>query len=163
MFHEPRKSPSGIPRGAKRVPKQRFSGVSCLPKVEWPPGSVDVTPGHEASCDEPDLFGTPFDTRCRRKPRVSSLNLTVEAVTMPKQLFTIGDVARIYDEPEWKIWWIVDRLNPAVPRAGQYRLIPRALLSLIAVELESHSHAAPREGRRIPRRGLCGEEEINGN
>ncbi|MFH1921472.1 MAG: hypothetical protein ABIP48_16525 [Planctomycetota bacterium] len=60
--------------------------------------------------------------------------------------FTIGDVARIYNEPEWKIRRIVDALNREVPRAGQYRLIPHDMLPAIGVELERRAQANDARG-----------------
>lgn len=63
--------------------------------------------------------------------------------------FTIGEVARIYGEPQWRIRRIVDALDPHLPRAGQYRLVPRDMLPLIGVELD--------RGTQEPQEGLCHE------
>ena len=49
---------------------------------------------------------------------------------------TVGDVARIYGVPAWQIRRIVDSLDVEIPRAGQYRLIPREQLPEIAIELK---------------------------
>ena len=49
---------------------------------------------------------------------------------------TVGEVAEIYGVPDWKIRRVVDSLDAEIPRAGLYRLIPRELLGVIAVELQ---------------------------
>ena len=49
---------------------------------------------------------------------------------------TVGEVATLYGLPSWKIQRAVDSLSPEVPRAGQYRLVPRAMLGQLAVELQ---------------------------
>lgn len=49
---------------------------------------------------------------------------------------TVGEVARLYSVDLWRIRRIVDDLNADLPRAGQYRLIPRSMLGTIAVQLE---------------------------
>lgn len=50
--------------------------------------------------------------------------------------FTVGQVARLYSTDDWRIRRIVDDLDADLPRAGQYRLIPRAMLGTIAVQLK---------------------------
>lgn len=49
---------------------------------------------------------------------------------------TIGEVASLFDLPAWKIRKAVDSLNAEIPRAGQYRLVPRPLLGALANELQ---------------------------
>jgi hypothetical protein len=49
---------------------------------------------------------------------------------------TVGEIASLYSQPSWRIRRCVDELNVEIPRAGQYRLVPRSLLGRIAVELE---------------------------
>jgi hypothetical protein len=49
---------------------------------------------------------------------------------------TVGQVAEIYGVPDWKIRRVVDSLDCEIPRAGLYRLIPRNLLGVVAVELQ---------------------------
>ena len=48
---------------------------------------------------------------------------------------TIGQIARIFCVPEWKIRRIVDSLDPEVQRAGLYRVVPRAMLPEIGAKL----------------------------
>lgn len=50
---------------------------------------------------------------------------------------TVGEVASILGEPEWKVRRIVDALEEDIPRAGLYRLIPRSLLTTIAEQLDA--------------------------
>jgi len=61
------------------------------------------------------------------------------------QNLTVGEVARIFDAPAWKVRRVVDGLDPKVARAGNYRLIPRALLAELADKLrtEKREGAAP--------------------
>ncbi len=42
---------------------------------------------------------------------------------------TIGEIAKIFDEPDWKIRRIVDSLPDEIQRVGRYRLVPRSLLA----------------------------------
>lgn len=49
---------------------------------------------------------------------------------------TVGEIAKIFDEPEWKIRRIVDALPDEIQRIGRYRLVPRELLPSIGVILE---------------------------
>jgi hypothetical protein len=49
---------------------------------------------------------------------------------------TVGEVATLYNLPTWKIRRAVDALGDDIPRAGQYRLVPRTLLGKLALELE---------------------------
>ncbi len=37
--------------------------------------------------------------------------------------FTVGDLARKFHQPVWKVRRAVDRIN-GIPRAGLYRLVP---------------------------------------
>lgn len=48
---------------------------------------------------------------------------------------TVGEVAKIFDAPAWKVRRVVDELAPNAARAGNYRLIPRDLLGAIAEKL----------------------------
>ncbi len=52
-------------------------------------------------------------------------------------LLSVGEIAKIYGAPSWKIRRIVDRLGADIPRAGQYRLIPRSLLPAIGARLQA--------------------------
>lgn len=56
--------------------------------------------------------------------------------TQPASHLTVGEIARIFDVPQWKIRGIVDSLDAEIPRAGLYRLIPRDLLPTIAARLQ---------------------------
>lgn len=49
---------------------------------------------------------------------------------------TIGELARVYALPCWKIHRLVDSLDVEIPRAGLYRLVPRELIPTIATELQ---------------------------
>jgi hypothetical protein len=49
---------------------------------------------------------------------------------------TIGQVADIYGVADWQARRAVDALEVQIPRAGLYRLVPRALLGKIAQELD---------------------------
>jgi len=49
---------------------------------------------------------------------------------------TVGQVAEIFQAPEWKIRRIVDSLGVQIPRAGGYRLIARSLLAAIGAKLQ---------------------------
>ena len=51
---------------------------------------------------------------------------------------TIGELARFYAVPAWKIRRVVDSLADRIEifRAGAYRLVPRSALGLVAAELE---------------------------
>lgn len=51
------------------------------------------------------------------------------------QFFTVGQLAERYGQPEWKVRSAVDSLTPAVPRAGQYRLVPAESLPALAAKL----------------------------
>lgn len=55
---------------------------------------------------------------------------------------TVGQTAKLYGAPDWKVRRIVDSLGADIPRAGQYRLIPRELLGLIAIELQEQGYLA---------------------
>jgi hypothetical protein len=58
---------------------------------------------------------------------------------------TTGQVAEIYGKPDWLIRRVVDGLSIDIPRAGQYRLIPREALGRIGAELDKRSTRAKRE------------------
>jgi hypothetical protein len=49
---------------------------------------------------------------------------------------TTGQVAEIFQEPEWKVRRIVDSLDVEIPRAGLYRLVPRSMLTAIGEKLQ---------------------------
>jgi hypothetical protein len=49
---------------------------------------------------------------------------------------TTGDIARIFDEPHWKIRRIVDSLPGEIHRIGRYRAVSRELLPQIGAALE---------------------------
>lgn len=52
-----------------------------------------------------------------------------------QSFFTIGQLAERYREPQWRVRRAVDSLKTAVPRAGQYRLVPAEALPELAAEL----------------------------
>lgn len=58
---------------------------------------------------------------------------------------TVGEVAKIFDVPAWKVRRVVDELASEVPRAGLYRLIPRDLLGVIAEKLRG---SKPKKGQQ---------------
>ena len=61
---------------------------------------------------------------------------------------TIGEIAKFYGLPAWKIRRAVDALEVEIPRAGRYRLIPREHLGALAVQLGQRSGCpAIREAR----------------
>lgn len=67
-----------------------------------------------------------------------------------KTHLTIGQVAEFYDVPAWKIRRVVDSLDGDIPRIGRYRLVPRTMLGMLAVELERQgwlSRVQQREGQ----------------
>jgi hypothetical protein len=49
---------------------------------------------------------------------------------------TVGEVAEIFQAPEWKVRRIVDSLGVEIQRAGRYRLIPRSMLAAIGAKLQ---------------------------
>ena len=49
---------------------------------------------------------------------------------------TVGQVAEIYQAPEWKVRRVVDSLDADLPRVGRYRLVPRAMLAAIGAKLQ---------------------------
>ena len=51
---------------------------------------------------------------------------------------TVGEIAKIFDAPAWKIRRVVDELDPEVARAGNYRLVPRDSLGAIADKLRGN-------------------------
>ena len=54
---------------------------------------------------------------------------------------TVGEVASIFQAPEWKIRRIVDSSQTDIPRAGRYRLIPRTMLPEIGTKLQPRDQA----------------------
>jgi hypothetical protein len=54
----------------------------------------------------------------------------------PASHLTVGEVARIFQAPEWRVRKIVDSLGPEIPRAGLYRLVPRSMLAAIGAKLQ---------------------------
>lgn len=57
-----------------------------------------------------------------------------------KSHLTVGEIARCYDVPQWKIRTLVDSLdNIEIERAGNYRLIPRDALETILAELRNRN------------------------
>ena len=55
---------------------------------------------------------------------------------MCKSHSTVGEIATAYGLPAWKIRRATDALDADIPRAGQYRLIPREQLGALAAELQ---------------------------
>lgn len=51
------------------------------------------------------------------------------------ELVTVGDAAKILDRPQHQVRRTVDRLWPAIQRAGRARLIPRQNLCQLAAEI----------------------------
>ena len=64
-------------------------------------------------------------------------------MTQPSHL-TVGEVAKIYAVPDWRIRKLVDSMGADIPRAGLYRLIPRTMLPAIVAEI---ARGPPHEGR----------------
>ena len=58
------------------------------------------------------------------------------------QFLTIGELAKRFRRPEWKIRRVVDSLNCDVPRIGLYRVIPVDLLPAIIERLRERTAAA---------------------
>ena len=52
-----------------------------------------------------------------------------------KNSLTVGDIARHFKAPQWKVRRIVDSIGRNVTRVGQYRLVPRQLLPEIEQRL----------------------------
>ena len=50
---------------------------------------------------------------------------------------TVGELARFFSAPAWKVRRVVDSLDIEIPRAGLYRLVPRELIPKVATELQS--------------------------
>lgn len=61
---------------------------------------------------------------------------------MPRELLTVGDVAKLYGVQDWHVRRSVDRLGVELERMGRYRLIPRTLLPRIAAELQARGWLA---------------------
>ena len=64
----------------------------------------------------------------------------------PSTHVTIGEVAEIFQAPQWKVRRIVDAMGADIQRAGLYRLIPRSLLPAIGAKLQGA--VATQEGAR---------------
>jgi hypothetical protein len=52
-----------------------------------------------------------------------------------KSHLTTGEIAKAFAVPVWQVRRAVDALGVAVPRAGQYRFVPRELLKRVRLEL----------------------------
>ena len=57
--------------------------------------------------------------------------------------FTIGELAKRLNEPEWRVRRIVDALGVHIPRAGLYRLVPAELLPQIEEALRADQAPVP--------------------
>lgn len=57
----------------------------------------------------------------------------------------IGELVALYRLPDWKLRRAVDALGKDIPRAGQYRLVPRSMLPLLTLELQRRGWNAERE------------------
>jgi len=53
-----------------------------------------------------------------------------------KSHFTVGELAKLLDEPEWRVRRIVDQIDADIPRAGQYRLVPGEFVGRIQAALQ---------------------------
>ena len=62
--------------------------------------------------------------------------------------FTVGDLARTFNVPSWKVRAVVDGLGVSVPRAGLYRLIPAPLVPSVEAELRRHGALQKSEAAR---------------
>ena len=60
----------------------------------------------------------------------------------PRPYLTIGEIAETFDVPEWLARRAVDALATEIPRAGQYRLVPRHALPKVAAEIERRRQAS---------------------
>jgi hypothetical protein len=56
---------------------------------------------------------------------------------------TVGEIAELFGLPTWKVRRAVDALDVEIPRAGNYRLVPRNLLGRIAAEIERVGWSQP--------------------
>ncbi len=63
---------------------------------------------------------------------------------MTQEFLTIGQLAKRFDQPEWKIRRIVDAVSGEVPRFGLYRAVPVALLPKIIERLARKTAGAAR-------------------
>jgi hypothetical protein len=63
----------------------------------------------------------------------------------PTSHLTVGQVAKFFQVPEWRIRRIVDSLDAEIPRAGLYRFIPRSMLAAIGAKLQQ-----PAQGQGVP-------------
>ena len=53
---------------------------------------------------------------------------------------TVGDVAELLRVAPWQVRRAVDSIGVVLPRAGQYRLIPRGLVPAIEADLRAKGH-----------------------
>jgi hypothetical protein len=60
----------------------------------------------------------------------------------PASHLTVGEVARIFQAPEWRVRKIVDSLGLEIQRAGGYRLVPRSMLAIIGAKLPAPKQPA---------------------
>jgi hypothetical protein len=70
----------------------------------------------------------------------------------PVPHLTTGQIAEILGVPGWRVRRAVDSLNPDIPRAGLYRLIPREMLGAIQAELRRLD--APSDGKAAAAAGV---------
>jgi hypothetical protein len=49
---------------------------------------------------------------------------------------TIGEIAKFYGQPDWRVRRAVDSLDADIPRAGRYRLVPCELLPALGAEMQ---------------------------
>jgi hypothetical protein len=68
---------------------------------------------------------------------------------------TVGQIAERYGIPQWKARITVEGLNPPVPRAGLYRLIPESRLWQVETELRRLLQNDPLQNHPWPDRLEC--------
>ena len=74
------------------------------------------------------------------------VNLTnCGVVDVCKSHLTVGEVAAFFQLSDWKVRRVVDSLDAEIPRAGRYRLVPRELLGVVAVELDRRGWLSKQE------------------
>jgi hypothetical protein len=54
-----------------------------------------------------------------------------------KDFYTVGEIAAESHAPLWRVRQVVDSLEPKVPRAGLYRLVPRDQIQSICERLQA--------------------------
>jgi hypothetical protein len=62
-----------------------------------------------------------------------------------KPHLTTREIADLLGAPLWAVRRAVDALDPKVPRAGLYRLVPARLLPRVEAALRAGGHLVPRE------------------